>query len=252
MPLMRAGEVQREIDCVILDKDGTLIDYHSAWFDRYNDSILDVVNAAGGDPALRKAICHALAIDNVNRRFIPDAPNASLPMEDHALMVATLLHQTGIEWQKAEALVEEWMMPKLTAPIERSSIRSIGNISERLVSWASTGVKLAVVTNDNRASTIADLQTLGIDHLLAAVVSADEGLAAKPAPDGVVHVARSLDVPASRLAMIGDTATDLMAARSAGAGMLIGVRSGLDSASNLATIAHAVVQDLHAVELLSA
>lgn len=252
MPVMRAGEVQREIDCVILDKDGTLIDSQPAWFDRYSRGIADVLNAVGGDQALRKAIHHALAIDSIKGRFIPDAPNASLPMEDHGLMVATLLHQRGVEWHKAEAIVAEWMMPKLTAPIERESIRSIGNISERLVTWASTGVKLAVVTNDNRASTIADLQTLGIDHLMAAVVSADEGLAAKPAPDGVVHVARSLDVPASRLAMIGDTATDLLAARSAGAGMLIGVRSGLDSASNLATIAHAVVQDLHAVELLSA
>lgn len=250
MPFMRAGQIEREIDCVVLDKDGTLIDHHAAWFNRYNDGVVAVVGAVGGGDPLRRALYHALAIDIADRCFIADAPNKSLKITDHALMVTTILHQNGCEWEAAHNIVAEHMLPRLATPLGSEAIRGIGNIGERLEAWKSGGVQLAVLTNDNRASTLSDLRILGIDHMLSAIVSADDGLAAKPAPDGIVHVAQSLDIPLSRIAMIGDTTTDLQAARAAGAGLVIGVLSGLDSARKLAEIADAVLPDLHAVELL--
>ncbi len=249
MPLMRAGEVQREIDCVVFDKDGTLIDHHAAWFDRYNDGVVAVVDAVGGGDPLRRALYHALAIDIDNRCFVADAPNKSLKIADHALMATTILHQNGCEWEAADKIVAEHLLARLAMPVGSEAIRGIGNISERLGAWKLGGVRLAVLTNDNRASTLSDLRILGIDHIFSAIVSADDGLAAKPAPDGMAHIARSLDVPLSRIAMIGDTTTDLMAARAAGAGLVIGVLSGLDSARKLAEIADVVLPDIHAVEL---
>ena len=59
-------------------------------------------------------------------------------------------------------------------------------------------------------------------------MSADDAdLASKPAPDGLLHIARTLGVAADRLAMVGDTATDMRAGRSAGVGLVVGVLSGL-------------------------
>ncbi len=249
MPLMRAGNVQREIACVVLDKDGTLIDHHAAWFDRYNDGVIAVVDAAGGGDPMRRALYRALAIDIDNRRFVADAPNKSLKIADHALMATTILHQSGCEWEAAYEIVSEHLLARLAAPVGREAIHGIGDIAGRLRAWKSAGIHLAILTNDNRASTLSDLSVLGIDHLFSVVVSADDGLAAKPAPDGMVHVARTLDIPLNRIAMIGDTTTDMLAAKAAGAGLVIGVLSGLDSARRLGESADAVVQDLHAVAL---
>jgi len=249
MPIMRAGDVQHEIDCVVLDKDGTLIDHHSAWFGRYDNSVIAVAEAVGGGDPLRRALYHALAIDTASQRFVADAPNKSLKISDHALMVTTILHQNGCDWEAAEDIVAEHMLPRLLTPLGREAIRGIGDIHERLQVWKSGGVQLAVLTNDNRVSTLADMRTLGIDHMLSVVVAADDGLAAKPAPDGVAHIAQSLGIPLGRIALIGDTTTDLLAARAAGVGLVIGVLSGLDSARKLAEIADAVLPDLHAVEL---
>ncbi len=249
MPIMRAGDVQREIDCVVLDKDGTLIDHHSAWFARYDNGVIAVAEAAGGGDPLRKALYHAMAIDTANQRFVADAPNKSLKIADHALMVTTILHQNGCDWEAAENIVAEHMLPKLTTPLGSEAIRGIGDIRERLQVWKSGGVQLAVLTNDNRVSTLADMRTLGIDQMLSVVVSADDGLAAKPAPDGVAYIAQSLDISPSCIALIGDTTADLMAARAAGAGLVIGVLSGLDSARKLAELADVVLPDLHALQL---
>jgi len=64
-----AGGVCREIDVVVLDKDGTLTDFHSAWGGRYVRSVTAVVEAARGDNALKAALYHTLAINAADGRF---------------------------------------------------------------------------------------------------------------------------------------------------------------------------------------
>src|SRR5262245_61667645 len=52
-----AGGACRDVDVVVLDKDGTLTDFHSAWGARYARCVAAVVEAAHGDNALRAALC---------------------------------------------------------------------------------------------------------------------------------------------------------------------------------------------------
>jgi|SRR6516164_2151209 phosphoglycolate phosphatase-like HAD superfamily hydrolase len=101
----------------------------------------------------------------------------------------------------------------------------------------------------NKAGTLAELRLLGISDAVDAIVSADDGLASKPAPDGLLHIARTLGVAANRLAMVGDTEIDMLAGRSAGVGLVIGVLSGLGTADHLAPLADAVVPDIHALSV---
>ena len=85
---------------------------------------------------------------------------------------------------------------------ETHHIRGIGNIRERVRTWKSARLRVAIATNDNRAGTVAELRLLGIDDLVDVIVSADDArLACKPAPDGMLDVAQTLGVAANRLAM---------------------------------------------------
>jgi len=209
------------------------------------------VETARGDNALKAALYHTLAINAADGRFLQDCPIVSVKIGDKAIMIATVLHQSGVEWSKAQAIVAQHMLPVLTAPSEPHQIRGIGNIQERLRTWKSAGLHLAIATNDNRIRTLAELRLLGIDDVVDAIVSADDsGLASKPAPDGLLYIARTMGVSANRLAMIGDTATDMLAGRSAGVGLVIGVLSGLATAGHLAPLADAVVPDIHALSIL--
>jgi phosphoglycolate phosphatase len=132
MAQVMAGGVCREIDVVILDKDGTLTDFHAAWGERYARSVGAMVEAARGDNALKAALCHTLAINTANGGFLQDCPIVSVKISDKAIMVATVLHQSGIEWSRAQAIVAEHMLPVLTAPSEPHQICGIGNIQERV------------------------------------------------------------------------------------------------------------------------
>jgi phosphoglycolate phosphatase len=245
-----AGGACREVDVVVLDKDGTLTDFHTAWGGRYARSVSAVVEAARGDYALKAALYRTLAINASDGRFLQDRPIVSVKIGDKAIMVATVLHQFGLEWQEAQAIVTSHMLPVLTAPSERHQIQGIGNVQERVRTWKSAGLRVAIATNDNRAGTLAELRLLGIDDVVDAIVSADDAdLASKPAPDGLLHIARTLDISANRLAIVGDTTTDMLAGKSAGAGLVIGVLSGLATAVHLAPLADAVVPDIHAVSV---
>ena len=172
MASVMAGAVCREIDVVVLDKDGTLTDFHSAWCGRYASSVAAVVEAARGDDALKAALYHTLAINAANGRFLQDSPIVSVKIGDKAIMVATVLHQSGVDWSSAQAIVAEHMLPILAAPPEPHQIRAIGNIQERVRKWTSAGLHVAIVTNDNRAGTLAELRLLGIAELVDAIVTA--------------------------------------------------------------------------------
>ena len=96
------------------------------------------------------------------------------------------------------------------------------------------GRRIAVVTTDDRAPTDATLRALGIRSQVEAMVCGDDGFAMKPAPDPVFAVCQALGSEPRRVAVVGDTAKDLAMARSAGAGLVVGVLSGVGTAADLA------------------
>lgn len=97
-----------------------------------------------------------------------------------------------------------------------------------------SGRRSAVITSDDRAPTDRTLAALGVADLIEATACADDGIATKPAPDAVLHVCATLGVEPARTAVIGDSPADLAMGRAAGAGLVIGVRTGVGSAADLA------------------
>ena len=87
-----------------------------------------------------------------------------------------------------------------------------------------------MATTDDRDPTERTLAALGVAGRIDATVCADDGIAVKPAPDMVLHLCATLGVEPARTAVVGDTAADLRMARAAGAGLVIGVLTGVGRA----------------------
>jgi phosphoglycolate phosphatase len=105
-------------------------------------------------------------------------------------------------------------------------------------------MRVAVATSDDRAPTEATLAGLGIDALVDAIVCADDGLPVKPAPDAVLHLCQLLGVGPARTAVIGDSQADVAMGRAAGAGLVIGVLSGVGVHDELEPFADAIVSSI--------
>ena len=111
-----------------------------------------------------------------------------------------------------------------------------------------------MATTDDRDPTERTLAALGVADRIDATVCADDGIAVKPAPDMVLHLCATLGVAPARTAVVGDTAADLRMARAAGAGLTVGVLTGVGGRADLEPLADAViasVEELQAGRLTS-
>jgi phosphoglycolate phosphatase len=165
-------------------------------------------------------------------------------------MVATLLYQSGIAWNRARGIVASTFLPIFGAPPETDEIRAIGNVVERLRGFKAGGLQIAVATNDERSSTLTALQGLGVLEFVDEIVCGDDaGLAGKPSPDGLIHIARILGIPPKRLVMVGDSVSDMVAGKAAGVSLTVGVLSGPSKSEQLAGHADVIVPDIHSLEV---
>ena len=113
------------------------------------------------------------------------------------------------------------------APDPVTLAHPLTDLTDLLGAIRASGRRAAVVTSDDRAPTERTLAHLGLDDLLDAVVCADDGLPTKPAPDAVTHVCVALSTrpgPGRRRRRFARGPRD---GPPAGAGLVIGVRTGV-------------------------
>lgn len=112
--------------------------------------------------------------------------------------------------------------PEMEAPFVRESHRLAGEvlvcdgIPDLLAELRSRGLRLAVATGKSGPRARSLLETLGLLSNFDAVIGSDEIPRPKPAPDIVHRALDLLDVAPDEAMMLGDAATDIRSARSAG------------------------------------
>ena len=178
----------------------------------------------------------AIGFDPTTGRVAPGGPLAVETMAGIEETVARVLRRWCPSIAAARrATAAAWFVPdpaELAVPLG-----DLGAIFDRL---RRDGRRIAVVTTDDRAPTDATLRALGVREHVGAMVCGDDGFDVKPAPDAVVAVCHAFRTEPSRVAVLGDTPADLAMARSAGAGRVIGVRSGVGSEADLADADHVI------------
>ena len=88
--------------------------------------------------------------------------------------------------------------------------------AEMLLRLRGAGVRLACVTNKQQLPAQRLLQHHGLLPLFELLIGGDTLAHKKPHASVLQHVAAALQVPLSQVAHVGDSATDVMAARNAG------------------------------------
>jgi len=94
------------------------------------------------------------------------------------------------------------------------------------------GARLAIQTGKDRSRTMQILEYHGLGPLFPLLVAGDDPVAGKPAPEGVLRLCETTDVPQHRTAFIGDSSLDMAAGRNASV-TTFGVLWGADTAETL-------------------
>jgi HAD superfamily hydrolase (TIGR01509 family) len=185
MANVNASRNGRRIGAVIFDLDGTLADTIPL--------IVASFNAAVGPVAGRE-----FTRAEVIARFGP--PDSGM-----------LLNEVGAaKW----AAVSEAYHAHYEA--HHGGVEVFDGVREMLHAIGGAGLAMGAMTGKGRRTADITLREFGWEGLFGAVITGDEAVRPKPAPDGPVEVARLLGVEAGRCAFVGDSPADMKAGRAAG------------------------------------
>lgn len=213
---------------IIFDKDGTLIDFDAMW-GGWLAGLARRLEAQTG-LALTTELFELMEYDPHGGRINPQGRLAIAPMAELWQEIVSLLQRRGLNNSAAaELLAAVWQPPD---PVELA--RPLTDLAALFSRLCQQGLKIAVATSDDREPALATIAGLGLSEWVDAVVAADDNLASKPAPDMVLRLCHQLEVPPARAVVVGDTTADLQMGRAAGAGLVIGVLSGVSGGELLA------------------
>ena len=193
---LQAGEVYPgEIDAILFDLDGTLIETD--------------------DEAVASL---ARRLEPV-RRFLPrrDPSRAArrilMATEGPANSILTFLDRLGLDDTVFGLGDKLRSMRGLNTPLNFRPVDGVGETLQDL----SHRYHLAIVTTRSRGHAELFLRQQELSDLFKVIVGREDTWRVKPHPSPVLHAAEKLDVSVERCLMVGDTTVDMWAARSAGA-----------------------------------
>ncbi len=145
-----------------------------------------------------------------------------LPVPAEEEMVATIGRPLWKAFQTLGNMTEEEahqaveVYAGLFMKYEIPNIRMFPGVAEMLEQLAQYGTRMAIVTSRDRHSLDLILQNNGIDRYFETVVTVDDHLTPKPAPDMVLALLERMDIRADETLVVGDTTFDIEMGNRAG------------------------------------
>ena len=226
------------IDLVIFDKDGTLIEFGSMW-SGWAVALADALNAATRR-SVEGPLFAMLGYDAATGIVLPGGGLAATPMARLRERSLEVLIGMGLtDGAAKEALSVAWHAPDPVGLVQ--PLTDLDDLFGRLHAGDR---RIAIATSDDREPTERTIAALGLAGAIDALVCADDGVAVKPAPDMVLHLCKEIGVAPGRTAVVGDAPADLQMARAAGAGLVIGVLTGVGARADLEPLADLVIDSV--------
>jgi phosphoglycolate phosphatase len=229
---------------VVLDKDGTLIDFRSVWVPVVRARARFIVKEGGVDPGLEPALLRAFGYDPDRDRIDPRGPLAISPRSETTIIGATLLYGAGLPWEDAVAAVRRAYQRADEAVDAVRVARPVPGVDQALRRLRAAGARLAVATTDTTAQATRGLAALGLADLLDAIVGADAVSRPKPDAEAVHRCCDTVGVAAREAVVVGDAVADVLMGRQAGVALSIGVLTGVTTAAEFDGHADVVVSSL--------
>jgi HAD superfamily hydrolase (TIGR01549 family) len=228
---------------IIFDKDGTLIDFDAMW-GGWVIYLAEQLHQVSG-LEVREALSLAMGYDEKTKKVLAHGKLAVTPMAKLYTLTIEVMQSLGLSAEKAEKIVETcWRIPD---PVELA--KPFTDMRELFYKLHSEGIKIAIATADDRAPTQAMIEAFDIEEYISSMVCADDGIPSKPAPDMVLTLCQRMQVEPSKVMVVGDTTSDLKMARAAGAGLAVGVLSGVSNVRDLVSFADVLIESVE--ELLT-
>lgn len=212
---------------IVFDKDGVLLDLNQTWMPLII-GIAEYLEGRAGGSIDRDALLAAVGVE-----MVPGTDQGRI-LENSVFAAGTFVAMREI-WQEMAPTLKPVFddLASYRADIQRIREERIrgntvakGAVRAELERLRASGYHLAVATNDTTNSARLNLEDMGIEHAFDAVICADSGFGRKPEGGGLLEACRITGCSPLEAVMVGDTATDWLAAQAAGFGRFIAIADG--------------------------
>lgn len=185
-----------EVRGVLFDLDGTLLDTAEDIATALNRALAEQLTAPLQTTRVRELIGRGAPV--LVQRVIAGLPARPWPVDPVLLLQRFYQHYDRIhESYECRA-------------------RAYPGVEQGLAELHARGLRLAVVTNKTRHAAVALLAQLQLSAWIDVVVGGDCAEQRKPHPQPLLHACAAMQISTAQALMVGDSATDVTAARAAG------------------------------------
>ena len=242
MPGVSRSTGSGSIRGILFDKDGTLFDFASTWEPAYREAVAALA-AAAGDAALAQRLLTMAGHDPKTGRIDPASPLACGSIDEIIAL-----------WRAEPALAAVEDCAQVVHGIFRRHAigmpRPVTDLAALFRRLRRRRLRLGVATMDTTANARQSLERAGVAGMLDFIAGYDAGFGAKPDPRVVHAFGARTGLASAELAVVGDTVSDLFMARSAGAGLAVGVLTGVTPRAALEPMADHVLDSVAGLEAL--
>ncbi len=248
MPEIILDNNRFDIEGIVFDKDGTLIDFHATWGPILRDAVDRLLEPFADKNVIRHAIYMTLGVDQDSMRA-GDGPYSTSTFDKIYTVVTTVLYQHGMNWTQAEQRVEEIFKRAAQTPPTLAQLTPTADLPALFRTLEINGIKVGLATADNRHGTIDTLEKLQCHRESLFIACGDDsGLPSKPDPALLDIFSGHWGTTTDKIAMVGDTVGDLHMAKLAGA-VSIGVLTGAGTVKMLEPYSDAIVDSIEQIRI---
>jgi phosphoglycolate phosphatase-like HAD superfamily hydrolase len=246
MPHLSVGpDIIRDIDLVVFDKDGTLIELYHYWSQMVALRARLVCEALGLEKTHKEGLKWALGIDEKAGRLRPEGPVGLKKRE--IVIQAAVDYLAGVGLRETTRAVCSAAFKRADEESSQDPgrfIRPIRGAKALIGALHTNGCRVAVATVDLSRRAHLALDFLGFGNQIDLVVGAEKVACSKPAPDMIYLILKTLGIKPSKAIMVGDALTDVQMGLNAGLRASIGVLTGFATAEQLQALTSFVARDV--------
>lgn len=227
-----------EIDGIIFDKDGTLMEFQSFWLPVTYRVISKLCNEYELNVVIKKECINALGIDE-NDCIDSEGQLAigTYATISTSLRNVLLRHEKSVQNSQLQKKITQWFEEES----EKQTCHFTTDLKQLCDCLQKKNIHIAVATTDNLEVTQRCLKQ---GEMNVEVISAsDSSIPKKPDTSLIQYLAEIWNTTCEKIVMIGDTPNDLRFAKKAGA-KTIGVLSGVSNEQLLLPYADCILNNI--------
>lgn len=244
------GNLIQDINLVIFDKDGTIIDLHHYWGQMVKlraDYISMELNLSKDE---KYGLMLALGYDDRINKLLKEGPVGLKSREVVLKAAVTYLENCG--YHNTSSICSNIFndVDKITIPMLKDLIQPIAGVREFMTTLYLKGCKIAVATNDLTERARLALEYLNFSELIHCIVGSDRVKVPKPDPETVSIILQKTNCNQVHTIIIGDSSTDVLMGNNAQCRASIGVLTGLTPLNDLLSLTPYVVQNVSNIQII--